>query len=249
MRNNVKVYDSDTHVSPAADVLDRYVDAGFRARLADLEPYRIQFEVDQWSEKLHQYHIETRYYRRILGASDPDSNFTGRRTNWKGSQPVRSGVQDDHVENRVKDMDDEGSDVHFLIPTGWLGVVGLDDVRLEVGLIRAYHRYMEDFCGPFSDRLKGLIVASTRDVDEALHQIRQWGTAKWAVAVMPLQSLDMPIDHPDLEPIWKATQAYDLALVHHSSTWDPPYFPGYRDVWDNIFLGRLASHPWGRCDL
>jgi uncharacterized protein len=33
--------------------------------------------------------------------------------------------------------------------------------------------------------------------------------------------------------------------VHHSSTWNPPYFPGYQDVWENIFLGRLASHPWG----
>src|SRR5438067_12678095 len=28
-------------------------------------------------------------------------------------------------------------------------------------------------------------------------------------------------------------------------TWTPPYFPGYADLWDNIFLGRLASHPWG----
>ena len=29
------------------------------------------------------------------------------------------------------------------------------------------------------------------------------------------------------------------------SPWNPPYFPGYEDLWDNIFLGRLASHPWG----
>ena len=21
-------------------------------------------------------------------------------------------------------------------------------------------------------------------------------------------------------------------------------YPGYRDLWDNPFLGRLASHPW-----
>src|SRR5207302_2796207 len=28
-------------------------------------------------------------------------------------------------------------------------------------------------------------------------------------------------------------------------TWTPPYFPGAFDLWDNIFLGRLASHPWG----
>src|SRR6185437_14782524 len=31
----------------------------------------------------------------------------------------------------------------------------------------------------------------------------------------------------------------------HSFTWTPPYFPGVFDLWDNIFLGRLSSHPWG----
>jgi uncharacterized protein len=56
---------------------------------------------------------------------------------------------------------------------------------------------------------------------------------------------EVPVDHPDLEPIWKAAQDQDLPIVHHSNTWNPPYFPGYRDLWDNIFLGRLASHPWG----
>jgi predicted TIM-barrel fold metal-dependent hydrolase len=142
-------------------------------------------------------------------------------------------------------MDDEGTDVHFLIPTGWLSVVGLDDVSLEVGLIEAYHRYMADFCGQYPDRLTGLIVASTRDVEAAVREIRRWGTSKWAVAVLPLQGMDMPADHPSLEPIWQAAQEYDLPVVNHSFTWNPPYFPGYQDLWDNIFLGRLASHPWG----
>ena len=41
MRNGFRVYDSDTHVNPAAEVLDRYVDPGFRARLPELEPYRL----------------------------------------------------------------------------------------------------------------------------------------------------------------------------------------------------------------
>ena len=142
-------------------------------------------------------------------------------------------------------MDDEGSDVHFLIPTGWSSVVELDEPTLEVGLIQAYHCYMADFCGQFPERLKGLIVASTRNVDEAVRDIQQWGRSKWAVAVLPLLAMDMPADHPDLEPIWQAVQAHDLTIANHSLTWNPPYFPGYLDLWDNIFLGRLASHPWG----
>ena len=33
MKNGFRVYDSDTHVLPAAEVLERYVDPDFRPRL------------------------------------------------------------------------------------------------------------------------------------------------------------------------------------------------------------------------
>ena len=58
--------------------------------------------------------------------------------------------------------------VHLLVHGGWTGVVGLADVELELGLIRAYHRHMTDFCGQFLARLKGMIVISTRAVDAAV---------------------------------------------------------------------------------
>jgi len=154
-------------------------------------------------------------------------------------------VQDDNAANRVADMDEEGTDIHFLIPTSWVGTVGLDDPALEVGLTRAYHRHMAAFCGQFPNRLKGLIRAPARDVDAAVKEIRRWGKSDWAVAVQPSLGQHVPADHPDLEPIWHAAADLDLPIVHHSSTWNPPYYPGYRDVWDNIFIGRLASHPWG----
>jgi hypothetical protein len=37
MTNGFRVYDADTHVSPAAETLERYVDPSFRPRLAELE--------------------------------------------------------------------------------------------------------------------------------------------------------------------------------------------------------------------
>ena len=246
MKAGLHVYDADTHVNPAAEVLERYVDPSFRPRLAELAPYRAASgRIIGGTPDTHQYHVERKFYRRVLGQAAPHETFTGRGTSWMGTQDPRLGVQDDQAENRVKDMDDEGTDAHFQIPTSWISVVGLPDVELEVGLIRAYHRHMADFCGRFPGRLTTMVVASTRAVDEAVREIRQWGTSRWAVAVMPLLSKGIPLDHPDLEPICKAAQEHDLAVVPHSLTWSPPYFPGYQDLWDNIFLGRLASHPWG----
>jgi len=246
MRDGFRAYDADTHVNPAADVLDRYVDPAFRPRLAELTPHKVPSgQMVGGTPDTYQYRVQTKFYRRVLGTAGAHESFTGRGTHWRGSKQPRMGVQDDQAANRVADMDEEGTDTHFLVPTLWISVVGLPDVDYEVNLIRAYHRHAADFCGQFPTRLKTAIVASARNVSEAVREIKQWGTSKWAVGVIPALGPDMPLDHPDLEPIWQAAEEHDLAIVHHSNTWNPPYFPAYRDVWDNIFLGRLASHPWG----
>ena len=244
MRGGFRVYDTDTHVMPVAEVLEQYVDPDFRPRLAELAAYQVPAGgSEEGPQARHRYSVQQRVYRRVLGEAGPHATFAGRGGAWQGAQRPRPGVQDDRPEHRVKDMDDEGADVHFLVPSSWTGSVGLDDTTLELGLTRAYHRHMADFCGQAPDRLKGMIVASTAHVEESVREIQKWGTSKWAVAVMLL--VRKPVDHPDLEPIWRAAQEHDLAVVHHSSTWNPPYFPGFQDVWENIFLGRMASHPWG----
>jgi predicted TIM-barrel fold metal-dependent hydrolase len=245
MKNGFRVYDTDTHIDPGADVLERYVDPGFRPRLADLAPYKVAIKSRSTDAGVrHTYRFDQRLYERTLGEAEARPG-TGDGRVWRGERRPSPGVVDDRSDNRVFDMDAEGSDVHFLVPSVWTSVVGLPDVSLEVGLIRAYHRHMAEFCGPYPDRLKGPIVASTRDVAEAVREIRDWGTSKWAVAVQPLLDNDRPVDHPDLEPIWRAAEEHDLAIVHHSFTWSPPYFPGYQDMWDNVYLARLCSHPWG----
>src|SRR5712671_4346005 len=157
MKNGFRIYDTDTHIDPGADVLERYVDPGFRKRLDE----------------------------RTLGEAETRPG-TGDGRVWRGEKRPSFGVVDDRSDNRVLDMDAEGSDVHFLVPSVWTSVVGLPDVSLEIGLIRAYHRHMAEFCGPYPERLKGPIVASTRDVASAVEEIKKWGTSKWAVAVQPL---------------------------------------------------------------
>src|SRR5262249_45557865 len=152
MRAGLRAYDADTHVNPCAEILDRYVDPDFRRRLPELAPYRTITGQIGGTPDTHQYRVDTKSYRRVLGEARAHETFTGRGTNWRGTKQPRAGVQDDHAGNRVKDMDDEGTDVHFLVATSWVSVVGLPDVELEVGLTRAYHRHAADFCGQFPTR-------------------------------------------------------------------------------------------------
>src|SRR5215475_4018158 len=104
MRDGFRVWDADTHVNPAAEVLERYVDPGFRPRLAELAPYRVVTGQIGGTADTHQFRVGTKFYRRVLGTAGPHESFTGRGTQWRGSKQPRSGVQDDQAENRIKDM-------------------------------------------------------------------------------------------------------------------------------------------------
>ena len=166
---------------------------------------------------------------------------------WRGKLRPSPGVQDDRSDNRVLDMDTEGADRHFLVPSAWTAVRRpCRTCRSRSALIRAYHRHMEEFCGVAPDRLKGPIVASTRNVEEAVREIRDWGKSKWAVAVQPLLDNDTagrsPRSRTDLAGRRGARsrdRASQLRLERR------PISPATSDMWDNVYIARLCSHPWG----
>jgi predicted TIM-barrel fold metal-dependent hydrolase len=113
-----------------------------------------------------------------------------------------------------------------------------------MAMYRAYHRWMADYCGAFPERLGGIILVSARDIAGSLAEIRHWARSRWAWAVMAYAPAGMPLDHPDLEPVWTEAAEHDLAVVLHTFTVMPPYAPGGGDTWENLFLQRSAAHPW-----
>src|SRR5438046_872253 len=167
MRAGLKAWDADTHVNPAAEVLERYVDPSFRPRLAELTAHRHASGQIGGTPNTHQYRVGTKFYRRVLGEASAHETFTGRGTNWRGTKQPRAGVQDDQAENRIMDMDDEGTDAHLLIPTSWVSGVGLPAVELEVGLTLRDHAQAADFRRPFPGSRQTAAGAQERHVGEA----------------------------------------------------------------------------------
>jgi predicted TIM-barrel fold metal-dependent hydrolase len=156
-----------------------------------------------------------------------------------GTRWPTHGCDDDAADVRLRDMDDEGVDVHFIV-----GGAGTSHPDHEIGLefIRAGHRYLHEFCGADPHRLKASVSVVPWAVEESVEEITRWASEPWVVAVHPHLPLDYPLDHPDLNPIWAAAQEHGLAVIHHSFSFG---YPAYRDLWDNPFLARLGAHPWG----
>ena len=241
-RDGYRIFDSDTHVGPDAAILERYLSAAEKDRLLTWGPYRSTGRFGHIT-----YTKGQRTYRRRLGDAERDQAPAGYMAGFTGVKRERdpSPQVDADPAARVADMDYEGVDVNLTLPSGWFGTwTAGDDVALEAAMYRAYHRWMADYCGAFPERLGGIILASARDIDGSLAEIRRWARSRWAWAVMAYAPAGMPLDHPDLEPVWAEAAEHDLAVVLHTFTVMPPYAPGGGDTWENLFLQRSAAHPW-----
>lgn len=242
-KNGFKIFDSDTHVGPYVDILNPFIEDEIKAKLPVWEKYKTAHHKTGHIS----YLMGQRKYRRRIGDAAPDATparymagFTGVETTKKPNPDI-----DKDPDLRIADLDFEGVDVNLMVPSGWFGTwTTVDDVELELGMYRAYHRWMDDYCGKYPDRLGGVILCSGRNVVAALAELKRWGKARWAWGMMVYAPSDMPLDHPDLEPLWAAASDYDLAVVLHTFTVMPPYAPGGEDTWGNLWLQRSAAHPW-----
>ena len=248
MRNGMKIYDTDTHVGPSAEALRPHLSSKLLQLVPNLDDHLYEVTTGWAGEKFeapfrHRYRFADRAgwsknKPRHLGEAGPRENEERHFQNFMGVTFPSYGGADDDSAARLRDMDTEGVDVHFIVSNGG---VGHTDPAIEMEFIYAQHRYLDAFCGRDPRRLKSCLTVTPLAVEASVAEIRRWGKSPWAVAVHPSLPLDYPLDHPDLNPIWEATQEQGLAVIHHSLAWG---YPGYRDMWANPFIGRSGSHPW-----
>ena len=253
MRNGYKIIDMDTHVGPSLELLEERMDAKFQPRLKELDDMmRINAGSDGVAVK--RLVPAAIAYDRFPGEA-PAPEDTETRAGGRGAlegrtiKMHRGTVQadvDSNSASRLKDMDLEGRDIDFIFPATWApGVATLPDPSFARAYYAAYHRYMDDYCAAAPDRLKSHLCLLATDPQWSVAEINKQARKKWPAACALYLPQGMPVDHPELDPIWTAMSDADLPLVHHSFFIDAPYFPGYRDIWGNAVVARTAAHVWG----
>jgi predicted TIM-barrel fold metal-dependent hydrolase len=245
----MRVIDIDTHVDPAMEVLKEHADSVLLARWDEFLPYintTKQAGRSNLSVYPYLYERELRTSAQELEAAGPGGKgaLEGKNPPMYHKSPAPD-VRHGNAEGRLRDMDEEGVDLAVIIPGTWaLGASALD-WDLSRGLYEAYHRFQDAYCSADVDRLKGLVMTSGTDPAWSAIQIKSLADARWVSGVMLVLPEGIPVDDPQLDPIWEAMADADLPLVYHSFFYEPPYFPGYRDVWGNLVVARAAAHPWG----
>jgi predicted TIM-barrel fold metal-dependent hydrolase len=249
MRQGFRFIDTDTHVGPNVETLEEHAGPVLRSRWDELRPYY------QPVTEGHHLSIDPIPFTRDLNTGT-DAEQT-RAGGAGGEIPLRKAISLNYVEKpvpevnnanwqgRLEDMDKEGVDVHLIFPATFSTAASVFDAELQTELYAAYHRYLYAYCGDAPDRLKATILTSSADPDWSAAEIRRLASEPWVSAVTLVLAEGMPADDPTLDPIWLAMDEADLPLVHHSFFYEPPYFPGYRDIWGNLAIARMAAHPWG----
>ncbi|MEX2558206.1 MAG: amidohydrolase family protein [Actinomycetota bacterium] len=253
MKNGYRIVDTDTHVVPAMELLLEHASDELRRRWDELKPYmilqeRLRTDLGDYDKPYLALNVAPWKFDRPLGGK------TGEEGNWrkKLGDAVKKlengpeiGTWHDNPSGRLRAMDREGADRHLLIPGTFAMASTALDASLSVELLGAYNRYIAWYCEADPDRLKASIQVSGADPEWSAGEVKRWSNERCVAAVTVNLPQDLPVDDPDLHPIWSAMDEADLPMLHHSFFFEPPYFPGYRDIWGNAVAARAAAHPWG----
>ncbi len=151
------------------------------------------------------------------------------------------------IKLRLEGMDVSHVDIDVLYPTHVSSYCALHDVGFESALYRAYHRWISDYCSQAPERLKWTAVASMRDPNEAVREIRHWAKKDpnmVGIYMPPNGPNSMLLDDMTLHPIYAAAQDLDLPVLIHGGTSRPPYQPGTFDLRGTWFLQHSLCNPW-----
>ena len=170
MRNGYRIFDADTHFHASAETLEPFLDPMLRGMKDELqtrefttgwagepmpEPYTHLYRLGQergWGEAPP----------RFLGEAGPRPNAQRHFQNFQGFTFPTPGGSDWDADVRVRDMDEEGVDVHLMVPGA---ASGHPDPAVDMAMLRTVHRQLDDMCSRHPGRLTSLILATARDVE------------------------------------------------------------------------------------
>ena len=243
--------DGDGHVLEPPDLWQRYLDPGFRDRAPGIrvDDAGLEYlEIDGRSSR-----IVRRGMPAGLGAMDRVAGYLyerDRRTGLKYVDEAPLGAMD--PAERIQRLDMENITRAFLYPTLTLfWIAECEDESLTQAVLRAYNRWIVDFCSDSGDRLLPVAQLSLGDPEAAERELRRAASdGVKGVFVPPFQWSRKPLGDPAHDRVFAAAQDCGLPLGIHPSLepkWTAPgrfgeYTSGRYSFFLNVTSADAVRH-------
>ncbi|MFT3764350.1 MAG: amidohydrolase family protein [Minicystis sp.] len=138
-----------------------------------------------------------------------------------------------------------GVDMAFLYPTtgAWLFAVDAMDPALAAALVRAYNRWLHDFCRHEPGFLRPVGAVCRHDPAEMVAELHRFADLGWrAVYLRPNPIRGRTLADPAYEPFWSACEKLDVAVSIHEGTHARVPTAG-ADRFSTRFGMHACSHP------
>ena len=238
MYNGIKVIDADGHVMEPNEFYDQYLDRKYKPDLEELKKFAATRPSKWFFGYFHQLNTG-----RPLGIANRKSRCVRGGRQPKGEQPNMRGGLNPYI--RIKDMDREGIDVAVVFATVVSSFCALKTVEFELAMIRAYHRWLADYCSAYPNRLKGVAVVPMRAAELAARKSIAWRKSRgasasiyrgiWRTSSSTIRSS---------VPFGKRAREADLPACFHGGTARPPYGCGTFEFGNNLFIQHSATNPF-----
>ena len=208
--------DGDGHVLEPPDLWERYLEAPLRSRALRVrrDAKGLEYlEIDGKPSKLVRDGLPAG-----LGAMDRVGGIVYERERKTGLDYVDLaplGAMD--PAERMRRLDLENLERAFLYPTlGVLWIAELEDEELTQAYLRAYNRWIVDFCADSGGRLIPVAQLSLGDPAAAERELRRAADdGVKGVWVPPFVMTRKPLGHPDHHRVFAAAQELGLPLGIH----------------------------------
>ena len=242
--------DADGHLLEPPDLWDRYIDPKYRDRAMHVrkdDEGREYVEIDNRPSKLVRHGMPGG-----LGLMDRLGGFVYEReptgSPYVDNAPL--GAMD--PAERIERLDREGLERCVLYPTlGVLWVAECEDEELTQAYLRAYNRFIVDFCSDSRGRLVPIAQLSLGDPEAAEAELRRAAAAGVrGVRVPPFTSTRKGVAHPDHDRVFAAAAELGLPFGIHPA-FDPLWARQTRfsemrgashSFFENVIAGDAVRH-------
>ena len=119
---------------------------------------------------------------------------------------------------RAAYMDEDGIAAELIYASVGMGICMHRDNDYKDACMKAYNRWLAEFCGDLPDRLFGLAQTAVMSVDEAIEDFRRAKEMGFVGMMMPGHPVYEDYDHPDYDALWECATELDLPICFHILT-------------------------------